>query len=74
MEKMLFKSRKENNKILQQTNKARNKRNTVFIEYGGEKKSIAEWADQKGVKHQTMYMRYRRGYTNEEIIDGKQKY
>ena len=50
---------------------ARNKRNTVFIEYGGEKKSIAEWADQKGVKHQTMYMRYRRGYTNEEIIDGK---
>lgn len=49
----------------------KNKRDTIFIEYKGVSRPLVEWADIKGVKRQTMYMRYRRGYTNEEIVNGK---
>jgi len=50
---------------------ARNKRDTVFITYKGETKSLSDWAEFKGVKRGTMYMRKRRGYTVDEIINGK---
>lgn len=48
-----------------------NKRDTVLIELNGVVKPLTEWATIKKIKRATMYMRYRRGYSNEEIINGK---
>jgi len=49
----------------------RNKRNTILLTLDGVTMSLPEWAEHKGVKRRTMYMRYRRGCTTEEIINGK---
>lgn len=62
---------KENCRWATMAQQGRNKRDTIFIEYNGVNKPLIEWAEEKGVKRDTMYMRYRRGYTNEEIINGK---
>lgn len=45
-----------------------NKRNTVFVEYEGVRKSLSEWADELGVKYQTLWRRYRRGLPPEKIL------
>lgn len=48
-----------------------NRRDTIFIELDGIKKTLYEWSILKNISRQAMYMRYRRGYSNEEIINGK---
>lgn len=48
-----------------------NTRANVFIEYNGEKKTLAEWARALNVPRATMYYRHRQGWTAAEIIEGK---
>lgn len=50
---------------------ARNRRNTVFIEYGGARRSMAEWAEVLGVKFNTLYWRYSEGWSPREILYGR---
>jgi len=48
---------------------ARNKTTTVRIEYNGQTKSVAEWAEIKGIKANTLSARVRRGVSLEKIFD-----
>jgi len=47
----------------------RNKRRTVFLKVGGERKSLSEWADERGFSHITFYKRYAAGWTDEAIVN-----
>lgn len=48
---------KENCRWATPTEQARNKRDTHFVEYNGETKSIAEWGDVLGVNFRVLYRR-----------------
>lgn len=48
----------------------RNTRKTIFLTYEGERMALADWADKVGEQRRTLYMRYRRGWSDEEIIRG----
>ena len=46
-----------------------NRKNTVWVEYNGEKRLLKELADEKGVRYKTVLDRYRnRGYTIEQAL------
>ena len=48
---------------------ARNKQNTVYLEYEGISKSISDWADEKGISHEVIKKRMSLGWTAEEILN-----
>nr|DAG62938.1 MAG TPA: hypothetical protein [Caudoviricetes sp.] len=50
-----------NCKWIPMTNQARNKVNTIYFEYDGEIKTLAEWAEIKDVKYNTLLRRVRTG-------------
>jgi hypothetical protein len=56
---------KDNCKWATMIEQARNKTNSVFIEYNGQKKSMAEWAELKGVPSGTIGNRIRAGWSVE---------
>lgn len=42
----------------------RNKEETIYLEYNGERKSLADWCDDLGIKYQTVYARiYHNGWS-----------
>lgn len=45
-----------------------NKNNCVFIEYSGQRKTIAEWSEITGLSHSTILGRIRRGWGVEEAL------
>ena len=45
-----------------------NKRNTVFVTYKGETKTLAEWSSETGINYQTLFYRYKAGKTPDEIL------
>lgn len=47
---------------------ANNRRNTIFLEWNGERKSIHQWADELGVSASTLSNRYYLGWSTEEIL------
>ena len=48
---------------------ANNKRNTLFLEYKGERKPLQEWANELGIKRLTLYYRiYKLGWTVESAL------
>ena len=47
---------------------ANNRRNTIFLEWNGQRKSVHEWADELGVSASTLKNRYYRGWSVEEIM------
>lgn len=47
----------------------RNKRNTIYLTYKGEKRPLADWADTIGVKWKTLYSRWKRGWSDERILN-----
>ena len=50
-----------------------NRTNTVFIEYKGVKKPLSVWARELNVKYELLRGRRDRGWTDEEIIEGRRK-
>lgn len=46
----------------------RNRRNTVFIEFEGQKKSLSEWAEIVGIPWPTIKARIRRGWSVSEAL------
>ena len=48
-----------------------NKRNTVFITYRNETKAMGQWAKELGVRYDTLRYRHQRGWSDEEIIEGR---
>lgn len=49
---------KENCRWATKKEQMQNRRNTVFIEYKGKKKTIVEWSQELGINYQTLYWRY----------------
>ena len=47
---------------------ANNRRNTLFIEYGGESHTISEWSEILGVCRSTINNRYYRGLPVEKVL------
>ena len=45
-----------------------NRRNTVYLEYNGEKRSLSEWSNIVGVKRKTLDSRYRKGWPTGRIL------
>lgn len=45
-----------------------NRRGNVFVEYQGEKKTIAEWAREKGITHGALASRIKRGWDIERAL------
>lgn len=48
---------------------ARNKRNSLFFTYKGEKKTLTEWSEILGLKYSTLRMKLRNGETLEKLFD-----
>ncbi len=53
------------------TEQVRNRRNTVYLTIGDDSRPLAEWAERQGVSVETLYQRKARGWTDEEVINGK---
>lgn len=47
---------------------ARNMSRNVFIEYNGQRLTIAEWAERAGLKYMTVFQRLKRGWTIEAAL------
>ena len=48
---------------------ANNRRNTISLEYKGEKHTLSEWAKIKGINRSTINNRYCRGWSTERILN-----
>lgn len=59
----------ENCRWATHTEQMRNRRNSVYIEYRGEKKTIPEWAELFGISSHTIAEAKRRGNNMEEYFD-----
>ena len=59
---------KENCRWITQKEQCRNTRNNVFIEFNGEKKCLAEWAEITGIPSYTIGRRHKKGQKPEEIL------
>jgi lambda repressor-like predicted transcriptional regulator len=46
----------------------RNTRRNKFLTYGGQTKTLAEWAEEKGLHRNTLYYRLKRGWTLERAL------
>lgn len=57
-----------NCRIVTKSQNARNKRNTTFLEFGGKRLSIADWADLLGLYYSLIMYRYRAGWPIEDIL------
>lgn len=47
----------------------RNKINTIYLEYKGERKPLAEWAEIKGMRRKTLRERLKMGWTVERALE-----
>lgn len=63
----------ENCKWATAKQQANNRRNTVYIEYNGEKRTISEWAEKLGINRSTLNNRIYRGWTIEKAL-GRRNY
>lgn len=45
-----------------------NRTNTIRITYQGETRTISEWSDITGIKHKTIWSRYRRGISPDRVF------
>jgi hypothetical protein len=54
------------------TQQGSNKRNTVWLTFGGDTKTMSEWATILGVKYSTIKMRYHKGWPVERVLASSQ--
>lgn len=50
------------------TQNARNKRNTIMVEYKGELKPLSEWAEIHGLDYHAVFYRYQKGDTGDKLF------
>lgn len=58
----------ENCRWATQKEQARNQSRTIMIEYNGKSQSLADWADELGIKWVTLHNRYVRGWSVERML------
>jgi hypothetical protein len=49
-----------------------NKSDNILVTYDGESQTIAQWAEGLGVSAKTLYWRKKQGWSDDEIIEGKE--
>lgn len=49
----------------------RNRRSTVYIEYDGVTKTLAQWSDELNISYHTLYTRYTKQWKSKDILFGK---
>lgn len=54
-----------------QTEQARNKRNTIFLELDGERKPLPKWADEKNIPSSVIRKRLKMGWSVNEALNIK---
>jgi len=59
---------RENCKWSTPKEQARNRRNSIYIEYNGENLMIAEWAEKVNIKEMTIRSRFSKGWDAEKIL------
>ena len=60
----------ENCRWVDMRTQSNNKRNTIYLEFDGKKRSLTEWASLLGADYTTLWSRYSKGLTAEEILFG----
>ena len=63
----------ENVRWASETTQARNRTNTVYLEYQGARRPLTEWAEIRGEAPDTYRARKRLGWTDEEVIEGRRR-
>lgn len=58
----------DNCRWLDMTGQARNRRNKIDITYNGETHTLKEWSDVLGINYDTMWVRYNKGLSVEQIF------
>lgn len=53
---------------------ANNKRNNCYLTYNGKKRTLKQWSEKLNVKYATLKCRKDKGWKNEEILFGRNKY
>jgi hypothetical protein len=59
---------KDNCRWVTQVVQVRNRRNTIVVEHNGQRKALADWADELGVRPQFLQQRYIRGLRSPELF------
>ena len=65
---------KENCRWIDYAGQNRNKSTNVYLTYNGETKIIADWAKEVDVPQSTLYRRKQDGWSDREVIEGRDKY
>ena len=63
----------ENCRFKTQTEQIRNRRISIKATINGKTQTLIEWAGENGIEYQTVYRRYRRGITGNDLIKGVRK-
>ncbi len=50
---------------------ANNRRNTTYIEFKGQKKTLTEWSKTTGITSATLHSRIKRGWSTEDVLTRK---
>lgn len=60
--------RPENCRITTMAEQAKNRKNSIFVEHKGEKKTLAEWSRELGISYKTLQWRYSEGQRGERLL------
>jgi hypothetical protein len=60
----------ENCRWVTMKEQSNNRRNSVVVEIGGIRKTVAEWSDVSGVSPYTIYSRVKRGVSGTDLLKG----
>ena len=63
---------KTNCKWATRSEQSRNKRNVRLITYKNKTQTILEWANEMGIKHGTMYVRFKKGWSVDKSLNFRQ--
>lgn len=61
---------KENCRWATTKEQARNTRRSIFVEFQGQRKNLAEWAEIHGINYKTLWRRFNRGWKPERLFTG----
>lgn len=66
----------DNCRFITTTENNRNKRNSRYLEYQGVKKTMVEWAEERGLKYNTLFDRIKKGWDIAKALESPsdQKY
>ena len=61
----------ENCRWVSRKEQSRNQERTKYLTYNGITKTVAEWAEELGVSYWTLMTRFKKGWSDKEVIEGR---